>query len=90
MISLLKEQIEDLKKDKEKLEQKIEEKDKELTECRKDLSKYLDQSQHLQAQVNNRLLEKESGAAVDISSAEPEPQEKKKKGIFSFFRKKEV
>ena len=69
----------------ELLQEQLSVKDRQIEE----LTRLLDQSQHLQAQTTNKLPEpkaEEPGTVVELS--EPEQTEKKKKGIFNLFNRK--
>lgn len=69
----------------ELLQEQLSVKDRQIEE----LTRLLDQSQHLQAQTTNRLPEpkaEEPGTVVELS--EPGQTEKKKKGIFNLFNRK--
>ena len=69
----------------ELLQEQLSVKDRQIEE----LTRLLDQSQHLQAQTTNKLPEpkaEEPGTVVELS--EPGQTEKKKKGIFNLFNRK--
>lgn len=69
----------------ELLQEQLSVKDRQIEE----LTRLLDQSQHLQAQTTNKLPEpkaEELGTVVELS--EPGQTEKKKKGIFNLFNRK--
>lgn len=69
----------------ELLQEQLSVKDRQIEE----LTRLLDQSQHLQAQTTNKLPEpkaEEPGTVVEVS--EPGQTEKKKKGIFNLFNRK--
>ena len=69
----------------ELLQEQLSVKDRQIEE----LTRLLDQSQHLQAQTTNKLPEpkaEEPGTVVELS--EPGQTEKKKKGIFILFNRK--